>query len=940
MRFLWYNQLLPMEPFLYNVAKRLWDSYKGELDQVLVVFNNRRAGLFLQNHLKSMDSRPFFLPRIIGIDDLVNELSNCPIVPHEFLLFELFDIHRSLEGVERRFETFEEFMNFGEMMVRDFSELDLYCVDVKKIFENLHDLKRLGEWDIGGQPLTSFQEKYLNFYKSLYLYYSRLRQRLQEQGRAYTGMAYRTVAEQIETLADTLNYKHIYFVGFNALSNCELKIINCLVRQGKASVIFDGDSFYFDDKSKEAGLFLRRHASMFPNADHYENHFAEGKRTIHIVNCPENTLQAKVAGLIIGGLQTDRTAVVLADESLLLPMLNSLPENVVSTNVTMGFPYIFSNTHNLVSKLLSLYSRSRDDGFYHTDIVSVLSDHLIERCIGADNLHSTAEAFIYDKKIIRLTTDDIRSLLHSTDHGRDILFLFETECPSVNEILALLRKTAELLENSTIFSSNNKEKESLASLLQTIDYLDELQQNYSFIETTETLQRIYQHLAQRCSVAFYGEPLHGMQLLGMLETRSLDFSNIIITSVNEGILPAGRNENSLIPLSLKRAFGLPTFEEKDAVYAYHFFRLIQRADNVWLIYNSDDEGMGKGEPSRYIMQVINELAPQYQNIDIKEEAVSAFSSPRNHTPIQSVKKDSRILQRLEALAANGLSPSMLNRYRNCPLQFYFGDLIGAAEQDEMSEEVMANELGTFIHAILCRIHEPYKGTTLPVEALEKALESLDDNIANTLKDNLLKGRSREGKNHIYGEVAKMQISNFLKNEIQFLKDGHELKMVMTEDGMAIRLDGVGNNDSPVVINGFVDRVDTVDGILRIIDYKSGKVTSKDLCVDEAVPDTHKVPDKWFQVMTYAWLFFNKHPEYRCKHFLSGIYPLRALKSGFMPASWEKEELMGSKQLDGFGDILKTLVDEMLNPEIDLIATDDKDNCQYCPYKQSCHKNNF
>ena len=938
-----------MEPFLHSVAHRIWDEHRQDLDRILVVFNNRRAGLFLQKQMLALSDKPFFLPRIVGIDDLIAQLGNIKIAPHEFLLFELFDIHRTLEEADRRYQTFEEFISFGEMMLTDFSEIDLYRVDAEKLFNNISELKRLGEWDLTGAPLTPFQKKYLRFYSSLYTYYNELRQRLSASGSAYTGMAYRNVADNIDSMIDTIDYSHIYFVGFNALSSCEARIIDCCVKRGIGSLICDGDDYYFSDATQEAGDFLRTNAARFDGIGGFKNHFAQENKTLHIINSPENVLQTKAAGQILKELLKDETkvkdtAIVLADEGLLLPMLNSLPEQVHSTNVTMGYPLTLSGVNNLAIRLLSLHCNAKQGRFYHVDVVDILSDTLICKYLGTRDLHNKITEYVNKRKLIYATKDDIQLMLNGIENSDKLMFIFEKSELTPDEMLTLMRRAAELITTSDTLEHNVKETESTTCFLQILNYLEELQGKYHFIEKLVTLQRIYQRIAQRRTVAFYGEPLQGLQILGVLETRSLDFDNLIMLSVNEGTLPAGRSSNSLIPYTLKRAFGIPTFEEKDAVYAYNFYRLLQRTSEAWLLYSSDAEGMGKGEPSRFILQIKNELAVRHPNITVKEEVLTADRQPAKNESTASVHKDENTMQRLKEMAIGNkekrifLSPTAINRYRNCPLQFFYNDVLGVHEQQEVSEDLEANELGSLIHEILKDIYKQER--IVKKETLEKALKDIDALVDATLHKEFLKGRDDEGRNRLYSEVAKTQISRFLQKEIALLDPpspdtpAHTIEIKLVEEPIGFDLDmSTQGIDYPVHIEGIADRIDYFDGILRVADYKSGGVNAADLVVKEPEPDPYKVSDKWFQVMTYAWLYCRK--EKLQTNFQSGIFPLRDLSSGFIAASWNDGNLLSPNDIDRFEHILQTLFGDMLNPELDFVATPDRNTCAYCPVKRIC-----
>ncbi len=930
-----------MSTFLHSVAQRIFNERDGQLQDISVVFNNRRAGLFLQQQFLTLSKQPFFMPQIQGMDDLVAHLGKLQIVPHEFLLFELFDIHRNMEGIEQRFDTFEEFMPFGEMLLTDFSEVDLYRVDARSLFNNLHDLKRLGEWDISGKPLTPFQEKYLNFFRSLHRYYSLFRQRLENKQQAYAGMAYRHVADNIDHLTSLIDYRHIYFVGFNALSDSEATIIKHLSKTGMATLICDGDDYYFADNRQEAGNFLRKNALHFSGIGNFEKNFASHNKTIHIVNCPENVLQSKALGTVLGShlnSAEDRriqdSAIVLADEQLLLPVLNSLPPTVSSTNVTMGFPYPHTEIHALFTKIFSLYTNSRKDSFYHRDILAICGDNIMCRLLATNNLYHTVSKQIADLKLIYANRAEIASIINDITDSKEILYLFDNPKPTVANILGILKKTISLILNSTHLQLRTIEKESLACAVQIVDYIVSIQEGFEYFQSPDTLQRIYQRIAQRRNVAFYGEPLQGLQILGMLETRNLDFDTIYLLSLNEGTLPGGRKDNSLIPLSLKKAFGLPTYEEKDSVYAYNFFRLLQRCHEAWLFFCSDSEGVGKGEPSRFILQLKDEMAPRLPNITIIEHSAQANSLEGTAAKQTTVIKDANTLKRLEQMANRGLSPSALNRYRQCPMFFFQQDILGAREQEEVSEQLEANELGTFIHAILCDIYNVDPNGIIKKETLTKCLEDIDAMVDERYRDEMLKGRDPEGKNHIYGEVAKMELRHFLKKEIELLDQGHTIQILLTEGELKMPLT-VEYPDTSLSVNilGVTDRVDRLDGNLRIADYKSGNVNEAELSVTDAKLADHNIPDKWFQVMTYAWLYC------RANHyngdFQSGIFPLRALGKNFMPASWNKKSILDFNDIDNFEQLLNEILSEMYDPSAPIVATPSKKSCEHCPFAPSC-----
>ena len=933
-----------METFLAEVAQRLRAEHPNDLYRTTVIFNNRRSGLFLRRQFALMKEQPFFLPQIIGIDELISELGGLSIVPNEYLLFELFDIHRHLDETNDRYANFEDFISFGEMMLADFSEIDLYCVDAQGLFNNLHDIKAIEKWNVEtGQP-TPFQEKYLTFYQSLYQYYTLLHQRLFDRKQAYGGMAYRHVAENIATLVPNRDERYYYFVGFNAVSTCEERIIKHYLQQGNGTFITDGDAYYYDNPSQEAGFFLRK--SPFHTGE-YPAHFAMENKEITIVSCPENVMQCKYAGQQLAQqIQAnpehaiENTAIVLADETLLLPMLNALPPEIKTANVTMGYPFSNTGIHSLALKLFSLHQRRKDSFFYHIDILDILSDNGIASILEVENLHSRLSNLLANSHIIYATSDEIADLCHQLDcDPSPVLFLFSQSSPTPDEFLLVMKQLIHTLYDTCALNNDHKEKESLACLLRIVDYLQDLQNQHHYIDSLNTLLKIYTRLAQRNTVPFYGEPLQGLQILGVLETRNLDFEHVILLSANEGSLPSGRNSNTLIPYDLKKSFGIPTFHEKEAVYAYNFYRLLQRATYVHLVYHTEAEGMGKGEPSRFLLQVRRELAQLYpNNIVLNEEIVFANSQTTPISDSLSYPKSSLVLCRLEQIAEHGFSPSALNKYRNCPVRFYYENVLQIKETNPVNEDLEQNELGSCIHAVLEKIYSPFIGSSLTAESLKLALHDVDHLLAEVLDKQFHHGRSHAGRNHFLESVAKMQLSYFLKSEIKCLEKGDNIQILALEKELSYPIQ-IATNDTihKVVVAGTADRIDNWNGHTRIIDYKTGKVESKDLTVNEHEPNWADVSDKWFQVMLYTWLWH--HTEQAGMPHFSGIYPLGNFQSNIIIAQWEGESNISPERLISFEKILQELISDILNPDLPFVANQNSKSCAYCPFAEICQRGN-
>lgn len=930
-----------MERFLQKVASSLLDTYGDHLGNVLVVFNNHRSELFLQREFSRLSSegRSFFLPHTMVIDDLIAQLGGLRIVPHEFLLFELYSIHIELGGEERKYQTFEEFIPFGEMMLGDFSEIDRYCVDAHDLFVNLHDLKAIGEWDIESPNLTDFQRSYLAFYHSLHDYYLRLRTRLQTRGEAYGGMAYRNVAEHADSMISDCPYEGVWFVGFNALSECERRIIGAYMRQGVGHLMTDADAYYYFNPQQEAGYFLRKHREEFPELEPRDaSCFAQGMKHITVVECPENVLQCKYTGALLRDHpewfdEAESTAVVLADESLLVPTLNALPDRTMGVpdydvNISMGYAFSDSKTHQLVLKLIDLYRNRTAKGYHRQDILAVLSDYIITKIHEISNLYQQVSDWTEKENRVRCMAEEISQILDSMNVDTELsAVLFPEVEPTVDTVLDTLRRLTALVATKGLSDDNKKERQALGALVEVLDYLDELQHEYQYITNIDTLEKVYTKIAQRHSISFIGKPLTGLQMLGMLETRNLDFRRIILLSANEGVLPSGRGNNTLIPYELKRHFGLPTYEEQDNIYAYHFYRLLQRADEVYLLFSSESEAMGKGEASRFIKQIRSELHEAFPNhITLDEVVVNPKLVDRGDTPELPAAKTPLVQERLKVLAQKGFSPTSLNSYVNCPLKYYYTYVLSVWERDELEDDLDASQLGNCVHNVLWHVYQPFEGRQMEVGAIEDALERLPELLDKEFNELFAHGRNDEGRNRFLYSVAESQLRALFGKELKLLKEGNRIDIVSVEKELTYTMgDGV-------VLSGRVDRVDRLNGVLRIIDYKTGSLKAEEIAAKGTAEADMRLPGKWLQLMCYA-LTYRRHTG-TTEPILSGIYPLSHLQSEVKVASWNGETQITPAMTDDFEALLRGVIDEIMNPELPFLPGK-RPLCAHCPAHNFC-----
>ena len=910
-----------MVPFLQQIALRIAAEHPCDTDRVLAVFNNNRSKRFFLNQFKHLD-HPLFLPTVKTVDDLISDLGALEIVPNEFLLFELYDIHTRLGGSNRKYKTFEDFISFGDLMVGDFSEIDQYMVDARRLFSHIHDEKQLGEWHVDGTALSAFQQDYLDFYSSLYQYYTLLRERLMAQNKAYGGMAYRHVAEHIATLADPCPWQAVYFIGFNAMSECERRIIAHYQGLGLGHLLTDYDPYYLDPE-QEAGHFLRKHIEQFPGLKPSGTSlFSDGKRKVHIVECPENILQCKFVGQLLsrpGSQSEGSSAIVLADESLLMPVLNALPEEVGrgKVNISMGYAYADSMVHALVLKLFALYRQKTVRGYYHTDVLALVADRYVAALAGDADLHRRVERHLRAGNIIRCTAVDLAALLPER-----LLFLLPDDTPSPDACLALLRRLAGLVAASDTVADAGKERQALGSLAEVLANLEALLAAYPFVGNIDTLEKVYTRIARRHQIALVGEPMSGLQILGMLETRNLDFDRVILLSANEGVVPGGRSGNTLVPHHLKIHYGLPTYYEKDAVYAYNFYHLLQRASEVYLLYSTESDGMGKGEASRFLRQVETELAPRF-GIKVDHLAVGADTALTAGTPPATGHKSEAVMHKLAEMGARGLSPTGFSDFIECPLKFFFTRVLDLGERRTLEEELDAADLGDVVHNVLEHIYHPLLHQPLRPESLQAALDNLPALLQAEFETLYSRGRSAEGRNRFLYSVAENQLRHLLENELATLRQGHTLQVEATEENIEPYSIYTSPTGQQVLVKGKVDRVDILDGTLRVIDYKTGSLDDREITYADPMPG------KWLQLMWYTLVYTKTHavPHGALS---AGIYPLRNLRSDVRLARWDGDTRITPDRLARFEQMLREKVEELMNPDIDFCATPSRSACRFCP----------
>lgn len=950
-----------MTPFLSSVSEYIYNKHAEELGNICIVLPNRRAKLFIQKHLSSIINKTVFSPEIYAIEDFILKLSGYRIADNLQMIFELYATHKSLNAADK--EKFEDFLNWGQMLLHDFNDIDLYMVKPSEIFNYLNDAKNISHWNPDGEEPTENQKNYLKFYSSFLDYYNLFTEKLIQKKEVYNGLAYRKVAENIHEINKSISWEKIYFVGLNAMTISEEQIIRYLIDVNKAEILWDSDKYYMDNHYQESGVFLRHYRSAWElkKFNWVFDNYSE-KKNINVIGVPKQIGQVKYAGQILKNIaeqnkeNISNTAVVLADENLLLPLLNSIPDNINKFNVTMGLPLKLVPLFDLYNTLFVLHenasklNRKDADGnicFYFNDILKFLEHPYILK-YAADQksgiyelirkLQSTRKVF-YSYKDIKANFEN-----YSADIINPIIAAFISWKDNTNLALDYLCDITEILKQS-IYSLDdeddkqkshiNLEAEYLFAFEKIFKRLQSLSATFKNLNSVKALHILFNQIVSSSSLPFYGEPLNGLQIMGVLETRTLDFENVIMLSVNENLLPSAKTNNSFIPFDIRKKFKLPTYHDRDSIFAYHFYRLLQRAKNISLIYNTENDEFGKGEKSRFITQLQNELEAYNPDITIKNQILNIPPSKDDIIKAIIIDKTDDIIETLKLKAIKGFSPSSLNKFRNCSLQFYFSDVIGLKETEEVEETIEASTLGTVIHHVLFKLYELYKGQKISKEILSLMLPKIEASIEKAFKDFYTEGDITSGKNLLIVKVANKFITNFIKSEsADIAKNNTEIFIKNLEEFFTYELP-LNDKNHKILLKGKFDRIDEVNGTVRIVDYKTGAIKANELNIKdwELLADEPGL-DKSFQLLMYAWLYFKNNPQ--ISTLKPGLISLRQISKGLQSISYpDKTDIFNKEVSQQTEAIIVKLISDIFNPGLQFVQTENLESCKYCAFKNIC-----
>lgn len=959
---------MSMETFLQQVAHDLYNKLEGDFSDVAVVFPNKRAGLFFNEYLVQESKHPLWSPTYISISELFRRSSSLQVGDPVKLVCDLYKIFTQVTGST---ETLDDFYFWGEMLIGDFDDADKNLVKTEALFNNLKDLNDLGnDYDFleEGQKealnqffhnfsidqVTELKQRFMSLWDVLGDIYTQYKDLLQQQSIAYEGMLYRQVIESLEV--EKLPYKKYIFVGFNVLNKVEHALFSVLHKAGKALFYWDYDTFYLNKTPHEAGEFIRRNLKDFPSElppAFFDNlgHFKE----IAYIQSPTENGQARYLPQWIRENLTEKekeTAVVLCNEAMLQPVLHSLPENVRHINITMGFPLSQTPAYSFVNALLDLHVsgyNSNNGRFQFNEVISVLK-HAYTRSLSAEAEHLEQE----------LTRNNRFYPLVSELQADEQLTLLFTPCKSNQELCILLSEA--LKRVGMVY------KEQAAAADEAFDqlYREALFKSYTLINRfrtltecndlnvrMETFKRLLNRVMGTSNIPFHGEPAIGMQVMGVLETRNLDFRNLVMLSVNEGQLPKTGGDSSFIPYNLRKAFGMTTIDHKIAVYAYYFYRLIQRAERVTLLYNTATEGINRGEWSRFMLQFLIEWG-----YEIKHYSLEASQSPQGTVPI-TIEKTSDIMRRMQNrfdVRVNQraiLSPSALNCYMDCSLKFYYKYVASLSAPDEVSAEIDSAKFGSIFHYAAEHIYNDLSihNKVINKEAIETLLKDeikLKDYVDCGFKKlffNIPENERPEynGIQLINSEVIVRYIRQLLENDLRYAPFTFVASEWPVEEAIDIQ---TPKGVLKLRMGGTIDRMDSKDGVLRIVDYKTGGDADTPPNIESLFISDKKRSGYVFQTFLYASLVCRKLRERGDDRRVapSLLYIHRAAADNYSPVIQMGEARKPKEPVEDFAqhemefrENLTRLIEEIFTPEIAFTQTEIEDKCAYCDFRKLCKK---
>jgi CRISPR/Cas system-associated exonuclease Cas4 (RecB family) len=924
--------------------------HQFNLQQLTIIVPNERAVKFIAASLFTKYQKPIFSPRILTIDKWIRMVCPKNVIDKTRLLIELYHV-QATNPIDQGELSFDQFMTWGQILLQDFDEIDRYLLDHTTVFKNLKDIRELESWNVEPEELTVTQQKFMAFWEKLPDYYTRLNEILDAKNALYSGKAYRWLADNLPSVFGGIKETsaEFIFIGFNALSKAEMSIIKQMRSLFGAHVLIDADRFYLDQEMHEAGSFLRKfmHELEVKELPFINDDLISSSKKIKLIESTQYTGQVKIAASVLSELTTEElneTLVLLADEGLVIPMLRNIPKIVGKANITLGLPLKSTPAKSWVELLFRIQENKKrfgDKVIYFNDLQQFMNHPFIQISSDVTEKEQLATLEYQSKKFNRIVQKienlELSSRIHSLlelvckEWKMDWLFAINT-IRELNQALYASFSPDHLFERAVVqsFDSSLIELENIAS-----EGFPEL--------GLKSFALIFKNHAYTRNIAYHGNPIEGLQIMGLLETRMLDFKRIIVLGLNEGSMPPSNVIQTFIPIDLRRYLGLPLPRDKQGLFAHHFYRLLHQSTELYITYCSSGEAIGGAEPSRYILQLEMELARLNKNVVITKEH---YHIPEEENTIlnDEIQKDEFYFKRLDDFFSKPLSASAINRYLACPMDFYYRYILEFGEEENLEEEVASNTIGSFIHTVLEELYLPFayldkSGNIKLTERKYLTITDIDEMLLNyerLIRIQYLKhfennaAAFETGKNLISYKMAIELTKKILEAERLEIHTTGISRWIYQLEGLlysSIEIDLNGEKKT-ILFKGFVDRIDGVGDAMRIIDYKSGKVKAehvkfalgKDGDVIKAFHNTkHGV-----QLVLYCILFKEKFGHLPQE---AAIASLVNIKDGLF--SLNSDKMSVQEIVDLFPKLLGQIIKELYDPSIPIKHESESKYCNFC-----------
>ncbi len=933
---------------------------KLDTSHLMIVLPSERAKKYISASLFEANGKAMIAPEMITIDRWIKGLSTFTIIDKTRALVELY---RSQENPEMTETSFDEFLSWGTILLSDFDEIDRYLLDSKEVFKNLADIKELESWNIEERELSANQKKFMEFWDKLPALYVALNKRLDAKKVCYAGAAYHEISTSIDLVFKEDPKRIFLFAGFNALSKAEISIMKQLHTMGRGHILINADSFYLNDLNHEAGHFLRqlKRELNVTKLPFVEDRLLHTAKSIEVVECAQTTGQVKVAASKLMELskeEIDKTLILLADESLITPLLKNLPRVIEKANITLGMPLRASSLRNWVDILFGIQERKqrfKTEAVYYTDIQRLLNHPFIVACSSPEEIRN---AQLLEQNIVRYNRIFIK--VDSIEIGETIDVILQLLATNWEndwvKAMKIIREMSQRLFK--VLTQNHQFEKALLEGFDKalVDFQNIISEGLPMMNLRSFKGLFNQHWGMK-SIAYHGNPIEGLQIMGLLETRLLDFKRIICLGLNEGSMPPTNPIQTMIPMDLRRYLGLPTPREKQGLFAHHFYRLLHHCDELLVTYTSAGEAISSNEQSRYLLQLELELTRMNPAISFQRKFYTIPMNEDGEMTAVSIAKTPEITKRLDEIFAKSTSVSMLNKFLKCPLDFYYQYVLEFGEEDSVEEEIESSTFGTFIHETLEDLFRPFaqygkdglkKATKMPnvtVRDIDTMLGRFELILRAKFSEHF--GNDAEafatGKNLLSFQMALELTKNFLNEQKKMLENQHSLFIQSIEELLEYDLEvSVFGEMKKVHLKGFVDRIDCVDGKVRIIDYKSGVTKEENVTLtyrpssgisfdfgDEEKSELLKKMNgsKYtLQLLTYCFLYKMKY------HVLPdevGIYSFVKIKSGLFGLNLINCDLAAYVEL--FPQIISAILEEMYSEEKPFEHKEVDEFHNYCSY---------